>query len=97
MERKHLKRSIISFGNTANAQEEKGIKKYGKPLDPMDDYDWLDMATEELVDAFKYLEAEKVKRKAAIYSIRELINNLDNSTKQAIEGHLQSIEGNSTK
>ena len=50
------------FAWVAEKQEEKGIKKYGHELRPLDDYDWLEMAKEELVDAFKYLECERIKR-----------------------------------
>jgi len=45
--------------------------KYGKALDPLDRYDWLQMCTEELVDAFKYLQAEKEKRTFILNKIRK--------------------------
>jgi hypothetical protein len=48
--------------NIMNEQDEKGIEKYGQPLDPMDNYDWLYMAEEELADALKYFNAEREKR-----------------------------------
>ena len=69
----HLHNSLIKFADVAHSQEEKGIAKYGKPLDPLDKYDWLEMASEELVDAFKYLHAEQTKRKEIINRIREEI------------------------
>ncbi|MEK3909650.1 hypothetical protein [Oceanobacillus sp. FSL W7-1309] len=40
----HLEKSIASFRETATSQAQKGIKKYGKPLEPLDNYNWLDMA-----------------------------------------------------
>ena len=40
----------------------KGRKTYSKGLDYTDDYDWLEMAIEETVDALQYLLAEKLKR-----------------------------------
>lgn len=43
-------------------QDEKGMDKYGKELNPMDDYDWLDMAQQEIADLVKYVQAEKVRR-----------------------------------
>jgi len=55
----HLNHAIEEFAKTANNQENKGITKYGKPLNPYDNYDWLDMEFEELVDAAKYNRAEK--------------------------------------
>ena len=50
------------FDYLATMQEIKGIEKYGHELRPDDNYNWLDMALEELVDAVKYLVAEKEKR-----------------------------------
>lgn len=69
----HLKHTIAEFEKTAISQEEKGIEKYGKPLNPIDNYDWLDMADEEAVDLYKYLHAEKVKRKFIANQIREVM------------------------
>lgn len=58
-----LGRVIDSFKHTATDQEMKGIQHYGQALDPMDDkWDWLKMAEEELVDAYKYLIAERERR-----------------------------------
>ena|SRR5690625_2599520 len=68
----HLENTVIKFAIEAQVQEDKGIDKYGKPLDPLDNYDWLKMASEELVDAYKYLNAEQEKIKHIIKSIREL-------------------------
>lgn len=52
--------------NIMNNQDSFGLEKYGKPLDPMDDYDWLNMAEEELADALKYFNAEREKRNTII-------------------------------
>lgn len=72
----HLKSSINKFNEGAKKQEDKGIEKYGQPLDPLDNrYDWLEMAIEEQVDGFKYLHAEQVKRKHITDQIRLLIKN----------------------
>lgn len=68
----HLKNTVYKFFDVAKSQEEKGIKKYGQALDPLDDYDWLEMAVEEQVDGFKYLHAEQVKRKHIANEIRKL-------------------------
>ena len=43
-------------------RRERGRKKYGKGLDHNDNYDWLEMAIEEQLDALQYLLAEKLKR-----------------------------------
>lgn len=66
--------TIREFDRVARSQEEKGIEKYGQPLNPFDRYDWIEMALEECVDGFKYLLAEKVKRDTTIKKIEELLN-----------------------
>jgi len=55
------------------------MKKYGQPLEPLDNYDWLQMAREEQVDGYKYLEAEIVKRRFIVGKIRRLLNYKNNS------------------
>ena len=78
----------------ANEQEEKGMKKYGQPLNPLDDYDWLDMARQEQVDGYKYLEAEIVKRRFIVGKIRRLLNYKNNSvSKVEINYWLDVLEG----
>lgn len=54
----------------AYAQDEFGINKYNKPLQSNYNYDWLKMATEELVDLGKYLECE-MERKETIKALLE--------------------------
>lgn len=68
----HLQASIDMFTETARSQEQKGIEKYGRPLDPLDNYDWLKMAEEEMVDGYKYLAAEMEKRKYIAGKLRNL-------------------------
>lgn len=68
---------VSIFTSAAIKQEVKGLKRYGQTLDPLSTqgFDWLEMAKEELVDAFKYLQAERVRRDvlitAAISQIEE--------------------------
>ncbi|WP_158681501.1 hypothetical protein [Microbulbifer pacificus] len=71
---KHLENTVVDFTERATEQEMKGIKKYGKALDPLDDYDWLTMAAEEQVDGYKYLLAEMKKREYVVEGIREIID-----------------------
>jgi hypothetical protein len=66
----HLRNTKEEFNLVADEQELKGIEKYGKPLDPIDNYDWIEMAKQEQVDGFKYLIAEQKKRTYAINRIR---------------------------
>jgi len=70
----HLHETLIKFSKVAHSQEEKGVAKYGKPLNPSDKYDWIEMAIEEMVDGFKYILAEQHRRKAVIKKIRQAIN-----------------------
>lgn len=72
---KHLNNSISEFDRVARFQERKGIMKYGKALDPLDKCNWLEMAKEESVDGFKYLQAEIEKRKFILNKIRKLTDN----------------------
>ncbi|WP_051359543.1 hypothetical protein [Paucisalibacillus globulus] len=98
MNKKHLEDSIHVFQVIAKEQEEKGIVKYGKPLDPLDDYDWLDMAAEELVDGFKYLVAEKKNRQHIVNRIRELIMLQESGwIKEEINSLLDMLEGGTKK
>lgn len=73
--------TILSrFVTVTFTQEDKGVKKYGKTLDPKDSYDWLEMAEEEIVDAWKYLQCAKHARetdKAALKAAGERIRELE--------------------
>lgn len=93
----HFEKSIVKFTKSARKQEDKGIKKYGQPLDPLDKhYDWLEMAIEEQVDGFKYLYAEQVKRKHIIDEIREIITyNTLPMVYEQITALLDELEGES--
>src|SRR5690625_3510924 len=75
------------FIQTANAQERKGIQKYGQPLNPLDNYCWLDMAMEEQTDGFKYLVAEQEKRKFVVAKIRKLLEYKNNSVSKTEINH----------
>ncbi|MBN6205562.1 hypothetical protein JYK21_03780 [Ralstonia pickettii] len=77
MTKKHLEDTKIAFSEVADSQEDKGIEKYGKPLNPLDNYDWLDMEFEELIDAAKYNRAEKIKRQHIVGRIRKLLLHVD--------------------
>ena len=71
---KHFRNTVLDFWVRAYEQENKGIKKYGKALEPLDDYDWLTMAAEEQVDGYKYLLAEMKKREYVVKGIRQIID-----------------------
>lgn len=82
----HLNSSIKMFNLVAKEQEEKGMEKYGQPLKPLDDYCWLNMAAEELVDGFKYLHAEQVKR---FYVCNEIKKRTDDKEIHSLLGLLE--------
>ncbi|GGN64503.1 hypothetical protein [Oceanobacillus indicireducens] len=89
----HLEKVNKKFSETAYLQEMKGIQKYGKPLDPMDNYDWLEMAAEEQVDGYKYLIAEMEKRKFVAERIRTITERCDYQVKMEINHWLDELEG----
>lgn len=96
MNEDHLVYSIKKFERLAKEQEKKGIKKYGKPLDPKDlKYDWIDMALEEQVDGTKYLFAEIEKRRFIVGKIKKLLNagNIAEDLCQEINFWLDVLEG----
>lgn len=69
----NTKETINTFNTIAIQQDKKGMDKYGKPVNPLDKYNWNDMAIEELVDAMKYIVASKIKTETII---EEVINEL---------------------
>jgi len=79
-----FQRVINNFSEIAFKQEEKGIKKYGKELNPHnvdpetnEPYDWIGMAEEEFVDGFKYLFAEREKRDEVLKNIKEMTETME--------------------
>lgn len=90
----HLEHTKDEFIKIANSQEQKGIEKYGQPLDPLDSYNWRRMAKEEAVDLFKYLEAEEEKTSFITSKIRELsANNCNAAAHDEIAHWLDILEG----
>lgn len=65
---------IGKFTKAAISQEQKGLEKYGHAVQPHDPkWDWLNMAEEELIDAYKYLVADRIRRDDVLaYATREL-------------------------
>lgn len=80
----HLNYVIERFTAQAHNQEAKGLEKYGKALDPFDrkNYDWLEMAEEELVDAFKYFHAEKVRRDTILDTVIRDLEGISDDLKE---------------
>lgn len=94
-EKTHVQTSIEDYKNTIHNQSQKGLEKYGQPMDPLDNYNWLQMAKEELVDGHQYLKAEEIKRNFVCNKIRGLLNYKENSvSKTEILHWLDVLEGN---
>jgi hypothetical protein len=72
MPNKQLLKTIDNFRKDAISQSVKGVAKYGKVLDPLDNYNWRTMAKEELADAYVYLDAEEDQIKFVAQKIRNL-------------------------
>ena len=51
-----------TINRVLDRQNQKGLNTYGRTLDecPDGDYDWKEMALEELIDALQYLSKENV-------------------------------------
>lgn len=80
---------IESLREVMIKQDEKGLEKYGKPLNPEDEnYDWLEMTIEELADALKYLESEAQKKKLKT----ELLEKVSTVLKNQLEPNKQQID-----
>jgi hypothetical protein len=99
-----FERVLNAFKITVTKQKNKGVKEYGKYVDPLDSYNWTKMAKEELADAFVYIEAEEAKKELVrtkvmieVYHIRSLIKDKDQFEdaevkKESILKHLEIIE-----
>jgi len=75
-------------------QAEKGIRKYGTEIDPLDTrFDWLDMAIEEQVDGFNYLVAEQRKRNHIVGKLRRLTSGVPDDIRSEIDHWLDALEG----
>lgn len=77
MDMTHLQTTKEKFNRVANEQERKGIMKYGQPLNPLDNYNWLRMLSEEMVDGQKYAMAEQVKKDFVIRKIRNRTDDVE--------------------
>lgn len=64
------------MGEKMDKQDQKGIKKYGIPLDqvPFEDYDWNEMAIEEMADGLHYLAMENARLRRDILHLQQTID-----------------------
>lgn len=67
---------LLRVVEKAVSQDEFGLKKYNQYLNPMDSYDWLNMAFEEYVDLGKYIEAERYRRDVILSNVLFNINKM---------------------
>lgn len=63
-------RMINNLKDVAYSQDDFGMDKYKTPLMPDMKYDWLKMATEELVDLGKYLQCEAERKDVVVSMLR---------------------------
>lgn len=80
-----LAQCLSRFVAVAFLQEDKGIKKYGHPLNPKDDYDWITMTEEEMADGWKYLQCVREARdidRAALRVAGDRIRELERELSQ---------------
>jgi hypothetical protein len=83
MEKSFLQKVIDQFTKSAESQENKGIEKYGHEVQPHDPkWDWNLMAEEELVDAFKYLHADRIRRDEIL---KVVVGDLEDIAKELVE------------
>lgn len=74
------KQTLINLEKTLVKQDQKGIKKYGVPLNPNDDYNWGKMADEEMADYLKYRECERQEKVQAIKLLKSALKQESVST-----------------
>jgi hypothetical protein len=83
-------KSLKRLEGVMHSQDDFGIKKYGKPLNSRMNYNWLEMAREELADFLKYLECEEERKRDIIDILRMALNS--NDPKSHIKGALMILE-----
>lgn len=84
----HTSRTFDRLMKVAKSQDEFGHQKYGKYLDPEDDYDWIAMAEEELADLMKYLHAAREARDIENIKLYKRIVVSQNLVKDALSGKM---------
>lgn len=85
----HTTRTFDRILRIAKKQDDFGYGKYGKYLDPEDDYDWLMMAEEELVDLTKYLNAAREARDIENILFYKRVLVCQNLLKEASSGKME--------
>jgi hypothetical protein len=63
-------KALSTIKRVMDEQDQFGIKKYGKPLDWRDDYNWREMKIQELADFLKYEECERQREQEVIKLLR---------------------------
>lgn len=74
MERPQITQRVLDIiADLLDAQDEKGIAKYGKTIDDAEDYDWNVMAMEEMADGLKYLVKRIVQLERVNKQLAEMV------------------------
>jgi hypothetical protein len=63
-------KALLTIKRVMDEQDQFGMKKYGKPLDWRDDYNWREMKIQELADFLKYEECERQREQEVIKLLR---------------------------
>lgn len=63
-------RALIKLKRTMYSQDDFGVNKYGEPLNSKMNYNWLEMAREEISDFLKYLQCEEERKNLVIHTLR---------------------------
>lgn len=90
----YMETNIGAFKDKLEKQTSKGDKKYGQLPDPLDDYDWNDMAEDELVDGFVYIQMQKAKVEIIAAKLRKLTSyRQTEQTQMEIRYWLNKLDG----
>jgi hypothetical protein len=63
-------KALATIKKVMDEQDQFGIKKYGKPLDWRDDYNWREMKMQELADFLKYEECQRKREEEVVKLLR---------------------------
>jgi hypothetical protein len=63
-------RALRKLKKTMYSQDDFGVNKYGEPLSSNMNYNWLEMAREEISDFLKYLQCEEERKNLVIATLR---------------------------
>lgn len=63
-------KALKTIGTVMQEQDNYGFDKYGKPLNPKDQYDWMAMFLQEMADGLKYIQCEMERKNDIIHVLK---------------------------